>query len=262
MSIGGGKWDFRGKDDTSFALWAAEKLHVNGMTKERTFKKKGGQVVHGSFFSRISFTAVTEGSITEGSITVYAEVRAEQPGSFRFYLDATGPYANRTSVELPGVSLSVTPKKELVVHTPNVETRAKWKQLLMPLNAAGEPVPKDDPSRWYLDTSFRALNTTMPAVAPHGLIGQSFDGSKLTVHGKQDNYGRGRLFKTSAQAEGAIEGTYLDYIVAGPFATSFKFSRFGGHTPVAPRNVAALTGRKEPKVVGVNAGTVEDDTIE
>ena len=111
------------------------------MTKERTFKKKGGQLVHGSYFTRISFTAVTEGSITEGSITVYAEVRAEQPGSFRFYLDRTGPYANRTSVELPGVSLSVTPKNELVVHKDNVETRAKWKQLHMPLNAAGEPVP-------------------------------------------------------------------------------------------------------------------------
>jgi hypothetical protein len=258
LSLGGGKFDFRGLPNVFFALWAMATFHVNGMTVERTFKKKGGQVVHGSFFSRIAFhlAAASYGA-------VFAEVRAEQPGSFRFSLDESmALYTNRTHVELPDISLLVTPQNELVVRAHGLETRAKWNKLRMPLNAAGEPVPKDDPSRWYLDTSFRPLNTSVPAIAPHGLIGQSFDGSKLTVHGKRDNYGHGRFFKTSAQGEGAIEGTYQDYIVAGPFATLFTFSRFGVQTPVAPRDVAALTGLKEPKAVGVNAGSVEDDAAE
>ena len=255
-SLGGGKWDLRGKDDTSFALWAAAKLHVNGMTKERTFKKKGGQIVHGSCFVRVACKVAVD-----ADTTLHVQLLAEQPSSFRMYLNdnATGLYANRTNVELSDVSLSITPKKgDFVLIDKAIKVLIQWRQFRAPLNAAGQTVPENDQSRWYLDVSFRALNGTMPAVAPHGLIGQSFDGSTLTVHGKRDNYGRGRFFKTSAQGEGAIEGTYTDYIVASPFATSFKFARFGSLGPVAPRNVSMLTGRKEPKVVGVAAGSVED----
>merc|ERR1711938_57349 len=44
-------------------------------------------------------------------------------------------------------------------------------------------------------------------------------------------------------AEGSIEGVWQDYVMPSQFATSFKFSRYG-LANAAPRNVAALTGRK------------------
>ena len=51
---------------------------------------------------------------------------------------------------------------------------------------------------------------------------------------------------TSAQGEGAIEGTIHDYRVADQFATDFKFSRFDA-TAAKPRDVTKLTGVKRPR---------------
>ena len=82
-------------------------------------------------------------------------------------------------------------------------------------------------------------------VAPHGLLGQSWDGDSIAVDGATDDYHQRRaMLKTTAQAEGAIEGVASDYRLASPFATAFKFSRFDATAPVPPRNVSALTGRK------------------
>ena len=78
---------------------------------------------------------------------------------------------------------------------------------------------------WFLDTKFDVLDnnptlvathgrSTIGTIAPHGIIGQSFDGSMIAVSGKLDDYGDRPEFTTSAQAEGAIEGTAADYIDA------------------------------------------------
>ena len=45
-------------------------------------------------------------------------------------------------------------------------------------------------------------------------------------HGKEDKYPWAGHYTTSAQAEGAIEGTVSDYEVASVHATEFAFSRF------------------------------------
>ena len=85
-------------------------------------------------------------------------------------------------------------------------------------------------------------------VAPHGLIGQSFDGDDVAVIGKTDDY-KGLEITTSAMGEGAIEGTHADYLVEDKFSTDFEFSRFG-KTDAAPRNVSGLTGNKVKRVLG------------
>ena len=49
-------------------------------------------------------------------------------------------------------------------------------------------------------------------VAPHGLIGQTYDGDGLGVIGKTDDYKtRDNVVTTSAMGEGAIEGDASDY---------------------------------------------------
>jgi hypothetical protein len=258
-AIGGGQFDIRLTNGIYFALWAACTLHINGMVEERIFKKMGGQIVEGTFFTRVAFKMAVD-----ASTIVRAQVRAEQPGVFRMYGDdnGTGIYANRTSLKLSDASLSVTSNgAALVLLNHDVKVVAKWSRLRTPVTAAGQPVPKNHVSRYYLDTSFLVLNGTVPHVAPHGIIGQTFDASIMTVHGRRDNYGRSRRFKTSAQGEGAIEGSFKDYMVSSPFATTFEYSRFGVQAPVSPRNISALSGRKEPKMGGT-AGSVEDDANE
>ena len=56
------------------------------------------------------------------------------------------------------------------------------------------------------------------------------------------------VFVTTAMGEGAIEGTVADYTVAGPFATEFKFGRFG-KAQAPPRDVSKLSaprGARKP----------------
>ena len=71
-------------------------------------------------------------------------------------------------------------------------------------------------------------------------------------------------FTTSAQAEGAIEGNFTDYIMPSPFATSFKYARFDAKGTVASRNVSALTGAKTAAKAGSanSAGSTELHGIE
>ena len=99
--------------------------------------------------------------------------------------------------------------------------------------------------------------STLGTIAPHGIVGQAFDGSHVAVSGKQDDYGNGPEFTTSAQAEGAIEGTYKDYIMPTPFASAFKYGRFDATAPIAPRNVSALAGFKKAAIAGTSAGSTE-----
>ena len=81
-------------------------------------------------------------------------------------------------------------------------------------------------------------------VAPHGLVGQSFDGSSLAVDGARDPVPRpGLNLTTTNMGEGAIEGSWRDYLVGSPFETGFRFSRFN-RAEAPPRDVSKLTGRK------------------
>mmetsp|Transcript_20134 Transcript_20134/g.44944 ORF Transcript_20134/g.44944 Transcript_20134/m.44944 type:complete len:239 (-) Transcript_20134:671-1387(-) len=92
------------------------------------------------------------------------------------------------------------------------------------------------------------------AVAPHGLLGQTFDGDRRPLNGKRDRLetlddgtptharkAPGGVVTTKADGEGAIEGTAEDYRINTPFATAFRFSRFGA-SAAPPRNISALRG--------------------
>ena len=87
-----------------------------------------------------------------------------------------------------------------------------------------------------------APNELGHVVAPHGIIGQSWDGDDIGIDGAQDNLGllrreQGQEVTTHAQAEGAIVGTMDDYLMDDAFATDFAFTRWD--TVVAsPRKVS------------------------
>jgi hypothetical protein len=79
-------------------------------------------------------------------------------------------------------------------------------------------------------------------VAPHGLIGQSYDGDGQAVNGAVDDYSEDEV-TTEAMAEGAVEGKASDYKMSDKFETQFKFTRFDA-TSAKPRDVSKLTGDK------------------
>ena len=99
--------------------------------------------------------------------------------------------------------------------------------------------------RHRLDISFTATGETSVIGPPHGIIGQSFATPGVARNGKIDIYPYSGEFTTSAQAEGAIEGTAAHYEVAGPHSTQFAFSRFD-----AP---AKALGKKATNVVSASS---------
>jgi len=78
--------------------------------------------------------------------------------------------------------------------------------------------------RHRLDIELSYSPQKTPVVA-HGLVGQSFADSQPRF-GNVDVYPDEGAFTTSAQAEGAIEGTGEMYEVREPFGTDFAFSKF------------------------------------
>lgn len=86
-------------------------------------------------------------------------------------------------------------------------------------------------------------------VAPHGLIGQSYDGDTQAVNGKVDDYSE-EVVTTEAMAEGAIEGHAPEYKMGSKFGTAFKYGRFDA-TRAAHRDVLKLLGEKPVRKAGV-----------
>ena len=76
-----------------------------------------------------------------------------------------------------------------------------------------------------LDVSFGASGGASTRDRPHGIIGQSFSTPEPRV-GRLDEYPEAGRFRTSAMAEGAIDGEAWMYEVPGAYATHFAFSRF------------------------------------
>ena len=74
---------------------------------------------------------------------------------------------------------------------------------------------------------------------PHGLLGQSFDNDDIAVFGLMETFS-GLNYNTSFMADGAIEGSANDYMVANAFSHNFTYSRFENNGP--KRNLNELTG--------------------
>jgi len=128
------------------------------------------------------------------------------------------------------------------------------------VRAGAKPVPNPaaNPGKALLDVKIAALyDADHDAGAPHGLIGQSYDGDSIAVDGAQDSY-TGREVTTKAMAEGAIEGVAADYQMASKLATAFKYSRFDASSAQHPDG-APLTRRKTARAsTGGTVGATAD----
>tara|TARA_Y100001954_G_scaffold232667_1_gene284351 strand:- start:5117 stop:5494 length:378 start_codon:yes stop_codon:yes gene_type:complete len=99
-----------------------------------------------------------------------------------------------------------------------------------------------------------------PSVYPHGIVGQSWDGNTETaIHGATDDYHGTAEVTSSSQAEGAIEGSYMDYALDTPESTKFRFSRFDA-TSAPPRDRSTLSGMRTPINVEDPFGAGSDDS--
>lgn len=239
------------------------------MTVATDFVRWVGQVVHGSFITQLY---VKMRSPKTGAF-LRAAVHADQYASFRtFASDDTQKYENHTRAEINGLEALQLSGGRFVAHGAGWEVFVNRRRLRKPISKSKETLPADHSSRWFLDISFNVLDdrdntqkfgrSTLGRTAPHGVVGQSFDGSLIAVSGKQDSYGDAPEFTTTAQAEGAIEGNFTDYVMSSPFATSFKYDRFDAKGLVAARDVSKLSGDKAAAKPGAQAGSTELHGVE
>lgn len=244
----GGVADLRGKNNTYVSLLSVPGFQFSAKTMDTDFLLPRPQLVHGSFFTDVGFRfrgrSGREYGVTSSASKTAFDVFDVKSGSLihafsgiwkQWWEDGVRVYYKHTTIYIRAHGWEV--------------------------NATRHPIYNyvSGPSTWRFDFALRYLDGTgfenlhgkqSETCFPHGIIGQSWDGDKLAVDGKLDNYTYSRSYPvvtTSANAEGSIEGTLNDYLLKGPWdVDTFKFSRYdkSASDVCKPRDVNALKGKK------------------
>jgi len=236
----GGRADFRGQEDTVFNLLSAKDVSFNVLFEKGDFAW-ATRLVHGTKMAAGYWVIKTSAG---KSLTI--EYAAEK-------FDPTAivhePEHQDVKVRAGMPALVVDDVVVSMVGKTLTVRNSKWL-----FTATTSPYPfgklEVNKNKVLLDVALQPLyDPDTDVVAPHGILGQAYDQDKLAVDGKIDEVKEGET-TTAAQAEGAIEGSWEDYIVSNKFATDFKYSRFG-LAKAAPRDVSKLSGTKKEASAGV-----------
>lgn len=256
----GEKMDFRGRHDALYAILSVPRLTFSLRTQNATFIKPGymPKLVHGSFFTDAYWKVTT----TDDDVFIV-----------------------NTSASNIGFDV-VDPRGKVVASKPRVWTelnrhdmRILYKQATLVMRVAGwetnvtrKPVyNRLSGPEWRFDLSIRPLNGTgfegrhgnaSGHVAPHGLIGQTWDDDSIAVDGAQDDYEHsGVEVWTKSMAEGGIEGQASEYELKNKFAHEFKYARHDATAYTPPRDVSLLTGTKRIGEMKLSASAVDQTGI-
>ncbi|KAL1496023.1 hypothetical protein AB1Y20_014656 [Prymnesium parvum] len=224
----GDSFDFKGADGGIYVLLSAPNLSLAAEFKHQTFFTGYSKLwVHGSWIKRVYWT-----------------IRTASNKFLNTTFDVDNPRFNgtrhSTRRQVEGVTLAFR-GNSLTVTTPQWVTRA----------TAHARRPHPGLRRLHVSIQPRGAHAR---VAPHGLLGQTYDGDNMPLHGRRDSYSTlddgtptvarktiGGEVTTRALGEGAIEGSHEMYRVPQLFETAFAFSRFDPSSAlVLARNVTQL----------------------
>jgi hypothetical protein len=221
----GGGADFRGVPGQLYAFVSSPRTVVNVRIADSLYKLRGA-TVNGTFIS-----AVHVASLTREDRWFNVSVLASRLNDRLFAWD----FVNGTCGHAPFV---LGPHGRRACD--DLEAEMDYSSLKLRLtdwevDAMGQPVYD-----WLAGAKHRldlgiAFLTEYYQARPHGLVGQSFDGSYLPRRGRTDRYPTSGNFTTSAMAQGAIDGAEADYRVATPYATAFRYSAMPKPRPLHRR---------------------------
>jgi len=270
----GGKADFRGEHKALFNFLSARNLSLNVMTEMADFELHEAnhsrhKDVHGSFLTQAHIVARTSSGKTV-RVSFWAGMIKEAWNNIGEPLNmgwANGTVDSESFVLAPGGvrRASVQDKQvdnvklhmsysSLHVVTPEFEIVVTPHAFRLERNVVG--------LHHRLDVQIKPrVAEAAFKVAPHGIVGQAWDGDGKAIDGEQDAFPKSGEFTTYSMAKGAIEGGPSDYKILTPYATDFKYSRFDA-TSAQPRAVAKLVAAgvlNAPKVVfdGDTVGSTE-----
>ena len=230
----GGSADFRGKHNCYFAILSVPGLSFSLKTVNTTFLLPMPQLVHGSFFVDAAFIINPQPHSNLKASRMYIFASAETPG-FSVHLNDKMVY-NTTSVWKRFIAYNTS---VLMKQSSLVVSSAEWE-----MTVTRKPIYNfiSGPTRWRYDVGVKDI-AAEHTVSPHGLLGQSFDNDTIAVNGQKDNYAGGVEVTTVSMAEGAIEGTAVDYQLISKWSTDFTYTRFHSINGTI-RNVSRLSGQK------------------
>ena len=282
---GGGAMDVRGYDGAVMNMHQAANLSLNARFTYTNFslpasdrRSEAVREVRGSHLTAAYVTARTilggvpvlvmvgyepprVHALAGDAQSVEAQVRVKDEATQRVIMETRlAPSQGRVVLGEVVAEMREAKPVELVV------SNAEWQYSVTP--GTFRPVLHDalalGPPHNRVDVGITALTDPRAArVAPHGIIGQGFDGRH--IDGKKDDYvpDAHGVFVTSAQGEGGLEGTAADYVVApsDPFSAAFRFGRFD-RVSAQPRDISKLGtdtahGAKQ-SLAGLTAGAVGD----
>ena len=251
MFAHGGKADFRGEHEKWYNFLSAKNISLNLFFVNAEFKQPSREwaAIHGSHMAKFAMKVRT--MLTGKTFTIeYAAasapphrivVRDEAGAIVKTVTHGSGNFVYENLV----VSMRVRDSERAWKQGEFQKVTAVVNTMRWLVEATSKPWPnaEKNPRKALLDVKMSALyDADKDVVAPHGLIGQSYDGDGVGINGKLDNYSSALPeVTTSAMAEGAIEGVAADYVMRSKFDTAFKYSRFDA-VVAKPRDVSTLTG--------------------
>merc|ERR1719487_2792535 len=234
----GGRADFKGEHNSWYNMLSARNVSFNVLFQHDDFKNPY-KLVHGSAMKSAAW--VIRSNLTGSLVTI--EYNATSSGVTRALAHVSGfeggqyithggkPFVfENVKVEMKEKRLSgasANTKGKAWHGTALIVTAGNWQ-----INVWNKPYPNAaaNPGKSLLNVNIDPLHDAdADPVAPHGLIGQAWDGDGEPMDGLLDDYSTKEV-TTQAMGEGAIEGKAVDYKLRHKFATHFKYSRFDALT--------------------------------
>jgi len=252
----GGSADFRGRHNTMYNFLSAPGIALNVKTEESTFMLNGGKLtVDGTWMTEAHVIAISRPKgKTRGKIAT-ASFWASKLNSFNTGTDqVNGTCDGRPFVLGMGFDTECEEMRFAVGYSTSTWTIHEW--IISVHGTRSSPRLISGPAH-RLDISLRAKEP-VAASLPHGLVGQSFATPGLSRIGLKDHYPASGRFRTSAMAEGAIDGEAKEYEVPSAHSTRFAFSRFSTLPPEPSQQPAApATGSEASAVDDTEASAVD-----
>jgi len=254
----GGKADFKGEHMSWYNFLSAKNTSINLLFVHAEFKNPF-KLVHGSHMAQIAMTVRT---MLTGKIFKIEFAASASPPYAVHVRDEAGTIVKSVthgsgSFVYENLVVSVREKKHGVFGSHGAMALINTGRWMVEAASKAFPNAEQNPGKALLDVQLNPLyDADHDVVAPHGLIGQSWDGDNIGIDGAQDDYKWSEV-TTKAMAEGAIEGVASDYEMEDKFATAFKFSRFDA-VKAAPRDVSKLSGARKTGVTTKSAGATPD----
>ena len=242
----GGSADFRGRQNALYTFLSAPGIALNVKTEESTFRMNGGKLtVDGTWMTEAHVKAISR---PKGKIAT-ASFWASKLNSFNTGTDQVIERHLRRArpfVLGMGWDKQCEEMRFAVGYSTATWTIHEW--IIRVHGTRSHPGLVSGPAH-RIDISLRAKGPVASSL-PHGLIGQSFATPGLPRIGQKDHYPASGRFRTSAMAEGAIDGEAVSYEVGSAFETKFVFSRFDA----APTSTSHLALAQDVEASAMDVG--------